>query len=264
MFKPFSLTEVCVKQRPVSLCSYRNKEQSSQLCVCNKKLRKPTSLFCSFTHVYTVRESRSFDPAYKYSPYNLLIIVPIKLHTITVWCGGMATTGQAQKGRRRDSGSRLEWEQGDKQGKAHNPPVYSVQTKPAQQWHTKRGQESLKYVLKKMIKESFLQKNKQHLLHCEKLFSELNQKRNNKVNMSCSCHLGHSAHKFRGNSHITNIIQLEAYRSCWYVIMKVRIPAGWQRRQKLFVKLSPLRHQLLIVVTLKNVPEAASDVSLGF
>lgn len=33
----------------------------------------------------------------------------------------------------RQGGSRLEREHGDKQGKAHNPPVYSVQAKPSQQ-----------------------------------------------------------------------------------------------------------------------------------
>lgn len=62
-----------------------------------------------------------------------------------------------REGKGREPGSRLQWEQGDKQGKAHNPPVYSVQTKPSQQWHTaapKKRAESLKYVLKKANKRS--------------------------------------------------------------------------------------------------------------
>lgn len=73
-------------------------------------------------------------------------MVAIKRHTITVQCGGIATTGQAERGKGsgREPGSRLEWEQGDKQGKAHNPPVYSVQTKASQQWHTAAQKEGKK------------------------------------------------------------------------------------------------------------------------
>lgn len=47
--------------------------------------------------------------------FQTLISVAIKLHTITVWCGGMATTGQEARWSRVRGG--LQREQGDKRGK---------------------------------------------------------------------------------------------------------------------------------------------------
>lgn len=70
---------------------------------------------------FTQCENSSLQSAYKRSPSSLdtFIAVAIELHTITVWCGGMATTGQAERGSRRElgQGERLEQEEGDKQEK---------------------------------------------------------------------------------------------------------------------------------------------------
>lgn len=96
------------------------KYKSSQLCISIVHLNKPFILFNLFQHHFFCSfrvnnhfigcESRSLQPAYKQlacSPQPL-IVVAIKLHAITVRCGGMATMGQVEKGKGRESGSRLE------------------------------------------------------------------------------------------------------------------------------------------------------------
>lgn len=70
-----------------------------------------------------------------------LISVAIKLHTITVWCGGMATTGQEARWSRVGGVGEYSESRETSEEKTNYPPVYIVQTKASQQWHQANGKE---------------------------------------------------------------------------------------------------------------------------
>lgn len=125
-----------------------------------------SAFFGSFSvnNHFTECESSSSQSAYKESLCSLqtLITLVIKLHMITVWCGGMATTGQAETEReeeeREGAGEQIRVGAG-RQGKEKHIillcTVRRLNLRNSDTRQHKKGQKNLKYVQKKTNKRSF-------------------------------------------------------------------------------------------------------------
>lgn len=178
-----------------------------------------------------------------------LISEAIRLHTITVRCGGMATTGQAQ--RRSQSGEGVREQIRERAGRqARKKHIILLCTVSRLNLHNSDTQQHKKGAGKL---EMCPEKDEQRKLFCggmlracriaSALFSEFKEMKNNRVNMSYS-----SSHPGKVTHTSQTLVTAGLRSASWDVIIETGM---LQNGKEIFLPLFSFNYQLQTVMNLK-------------